>query len=165
MEEIEVRMIRVEPRRVAYALGYGQEPEMQAWRAVLEWAKVNGLLADLSACQFFGFNNPDPTPGSPNYGYEQWLVVPPDLQAEGEVKIKDFAGGFYAVTSCTLLDIGQVWQSLVAWCEASEYYMSDGQCLEALLNPQDFITPEGELQLDENRFADFRLDLYLPVSE
>jgi DNA gyrase inhibitor GyrI len=163
MPEIEVRVVELNPMRMASALGYGREPEIEAWTMLLKWARGQGLLADLEACRFFGFNNPDPSPGSPNYGYEQWLEIPSNIQPSGDVNLVQFPGGSYAVTGCTLLDIGEKWQQLVAWCEASDCDQSGGQGLEALQNPAEFITPEGELLLDENRFEKFRLDLYLPI--
>ena len=32
MNDLEVRIVNLEPMRVAYALGYGESPEMIAWR-------------------------------------------------------------------------------------------------------------------------------------
>jgi DNA gyrase inhibitor GyrI len=165
MSELEVRVVELKPMQVASVLGYGTEPELQAWGTLLQWASEQGLLQDPGACRFFGFNNPDPTPGSPNYGYEQWLEIPSHLQTSGDVKRKQFPGGTFGVTGCNLVDIGEKWQQLVAWREASDYYLSDGICLEALINPADFITPAGEMLLEQSRFAEFRLDLYLPIVE
>ncbi len=107
MTEIDVRIVTLKPMRVAAALGFGEQPELLAWDKILSWAKPLGLLDDLKAVRFFGFNNPDPSPGSPNYGYEQWIVVGPDVKAEGDIKIKDFSGGLYAVTRCKLSSIGE----------------------------------------------------------
>jgi DNA gyrase inhibitor GyrI len=46
----------------------------------------------------FGYNNRDPSPGSPNYGYDVWLTVDESVQAEGDARIIEFPGGLYAVT-------------------------------------------------------------------
>ena len=48
---------------------------------------------DVEKARFFGFNNPNPSPGSPNYGYEQWLTVGPEVQAEGGIVIKEIPPG------------------------------------------------------------------------
>jgi hypothetical protein len=48
----------------------------------------------------FGFNNPDPSPGSPNYGYEIWLGVGPDVEESPPIEIKQVVLGKYAVTRC-----------------------------------------------------------------
>jgi len=93
MSELEIRIVDLAPMRVAYASGFGAEPEVAAWGTLLHWAEGKGLLADLTAVRFFGHNNPDPSIGSPNYGYDQWMTVGPEVVAEGGVKIKTFAGG------------------------------------------------------------------------
>ena len=153
MSELEVRIVRLEPMRVASAHGFGQSPEGEAWDKILTWAKSKGLLEDLEALRFFGFNNPDPSAGSPNYGYEQWITVGPNVEAEGDVELKDFAGGLYAVAPCKLSNIGEVWKQLVAWREDSPYKPAYHQWLEECLTPPG--TP-----LDEMEF-----DLYLPIAE
>ncbi len=103
--------------------------------------------------RFFGFNNPDPSPGSPNYGYEQWLTVGPDIQPEGDVKIKNFGGGLYAVTRCKLPQITETWRRLAAWREDSRYKYGHSQWLEESLSPAG--TP----------LEDHVLDIYLPIAE
>ena len=165
MSESEVRIVRLEPMWVAYAHGYGEQPEGIAWNTLLSWAKSKGLLDDLKACRFFGFNNPDPSPGSPNYGYEQWLAVEPEAEPGGEVKIKEFSGGLYAVAKCKLSNIGQVWKQLVTWREDGKYKQAHHQWLEECLNPEVFITSEGSAASDESIYSDVIFDLYLPIAE
>jgi hypothetical protein len=41
-------------------------------------------------------NNPNPSPGSPNYGYEFWMTVAGNTP-EGDITVKDFEGGLHAV--------------------------------------------------------------------
>jgi DNA gyrase inhibitor GyrI len=157
MSELKVRILHLEPMRVACAHGFGQSPEEQAWRTLLNWAESRGLLDDRQAVRFFGFNNPDPSPGSPNYGYDQWMTVGPDVAAEGEIKIVEFPGGLYAVTRCEGLDnIGQVWQQLVTWYEESPYKKAHHQWLEEYLSP---LSPL-DTPLQECVF-----DLYLPIAK
>ena len=36
---MDVRIIHLEPMRVASVLGYGKEPEKQAWDKMLNWAE------------------------------------------------------------------------------------------------------------------------------
>lgn len=165
MNDLEVRIVNLEPMRVAYALGYGESPEEIAWDKIIKWARSKGMLSDLKALSFFGFNNPNPSPGSPNYGYEQWIVIDRDVEAEGDIKTKDFPGGLFAVTRCQLSNIGEVWKKLVIWQEDSNYKMGNLQCLEEALNPELFITSEGMLPIDESMFDQFSLDLYLSVAE
>jgi effector-binding domain-containing protein len=144
----------MEPMRVASALGFGQTPEELAWNRILAFAEAKGI--DTTKARFFGFNNPDPSPGSPNYGYEQWMTVGPDLEGEGEVEIKEIPARRYAVTRCEGLDtIGQDWKNLVTWFEDSPYKKPPHfyECLEELL------TPPGA------PYEEYVFDLYLPITE
>jgi DNA gyrase inhibitor GyrI len=154
MSELEVRIVKLEPMRVASVYGFGESPERQAWEKLVAWAGPKGLLDDAEKHRIFGFNNPNPSPGSPNYGYEFWIVVGPDVEPEGDVRIVDFAGGLYAVTRCEELSkIGQLWQRLAAWQENSEYRSGSHQWLEENVGPVDVSHDEDALVLD----------LYLPI--
>jgi DNA gyrase inhibitor GyrI len=156
MSELQVRIVHLEPMRVACAHGFGESPEGQAWDILLTWAKPKGLLNDREAVRFFGFNNPDPSPGSPNYGYDQWVTVGPDVEAEGEVTIKEFSGGLYAVARCEgISNIGKVWKQLVRWQDDSPYKKAHHQWLEEFLSPLDVMD-----QPDQYVF-----DLYLPIAK
>jgi DNA gyrase inhibitor GyrI len=160
MSELDVRIVRLEPMRVASALGFGESPEPIAWKKLLTWAETRGLLDDLDSVRFFGFNNPNPSPGSPNYGYEQWITVGPDVTAEGDVEIKEFAGGLYAVTRCkSIHQIMEIWKSLGAWLKESSYKMGQHQWLEECL------TKPTSAELEEIPLEDFEMDLYCPIQE
>ena len=153
MSEIEVRIVTLEPMRVASAYGFGEQPEEQAWSKLLTWAKSQGY-EDLSQHRFFGFNNPNPSPGSPNYGYEQWMTVGPEAEGDDEIEIKEFQGGFYAVTrSEGLQNISENWQRLVIWREDTKYREAHHQWLE------ECFTPLAE------RLEDFVFDLCAPIVE
>ena len=150
MSNLDVRIVNLEPMHVAAAYGFGTNPEEQAWNKLLAWLKAKGV--DAKAQRFFGFNNPSPSAGSPNYGYEQWVITGSEVEADGEIKIKDFSGGLYAVTRCKLSHIGEVWQQLAAWRESSRYQAGQHQWLEEGLTPPiDGFSEEAEL------------DLYLPI--
>ncbi len=163
MSESQVRIVKLEPIHVASLHGFGKEPENQAWEKLTAWAKPKGYLDDLQTHRIFGFNNPNPSPGSPNYGYEFWMVVGKDEKPEGEAEIKDFAGGLYAVTRCNVKDdpgreIPEAWQKLAHWRENSQYSMGSHQWLEEHVSPEQgegMVTPAGL----------FELDLYLPIVE
>jgi DNA gyrase inhibitor GyrI len=147
----QVRVVRLEPLRVAAGYGFGASPEEQAWQKLLDWARGKGLLDRVTAHRFFGFNNPSPSPGSPNYGYEQWMTVGPDIQPEGEIKVKEFPGGLYAVMRCEGIPNPDIWQQLVLWREHSQYEPAHHQWLEECLNPLD---PPDK----------FVFDLYMPIA-
>jgi AraC family transcriptional regulator len=156
MSESKVRIVELPPLRVASAQAYGPSPEEGAWEKLTAWAKPKGLLDDREAHRIFGFNNPDPSPGSPNYGYEFWIVVSPEVEPEGEIKIVDFPGGRYAVTRCEtrgdMEKIGEGWRRLVVWREKSAHGPAYHQWLEEFMG----YTDEAEKELV--------LDLYMPIA-
>ncbi len=154
MEQLDVRLVRLAPMRVASVHAYGAGPEHMAWEALKAWATPRGLFDTATRGRIFGFNNPGPSVGSPNYGYEFWLVVGPDAVVDGEATEKTFDGGLYAVTGCPLVGeiIPQVWQRLGAWLEASRYRMGSHQCFEEHIGAVDAADAAS-------------LDLYMPLAE
>lgn len=155
MSTIEVRIVRLEPQRVAVSYGFGKSPEPIAWEHMVNFIKSKGLDKDGTIHRFFGFNNPNPAPGSPNYGYEQWITIGPEVQPAGDIKVKQFEGGLYAVTHTRLGSIFETWQQLGAWREKSPYKIGSHQWLEEILHDpvNDPITEDTEL------------NLYLPIEE
>lgn len=156
MSELSVRIVDLPPLRVAAALGFGPNPEELSIRALRPWLEAHGGLAGPPERRFFGFNNPSPAAGSPNYGYEQWVTAGPEEQGAGDVVIKAFGGGRYGVTRCRLEQIQAVWGRLAAWLEDSRYSMGRHQWLEECL------TPEAMLRGD---MGAMELDLYIPLAE
>lgn len=155
MTDLEVNIVRLGQLRLASAYGFGASPEEMAHKKMMAFLSARDLLEGYGTKRrHFGFNNPNPSPGSPNYGYEIWVEVEPEVTPEGEIRIVDFLGGLYAVTRFENLDrIGAVWQALVRWREGSPYKPAHHQWLEHLHNP---------LETDPAKFV---FDLYLPVSE
>ena len=156
MVEVEVRIERLDPMRVAGVHGFGDSPEPQAYAKLLAWAGPAGLLEDQKKHRIFGFNNPSPSPGSPNYGYELWIRVGSDVESDGEPEIKEFTGGLYAVSRVTgIRHIGPAWSRLSTWCENSKYKCAGHQWLEEHIGP---VTPT---QSDD----EVVLDLFHPIAE
>jgi DNA gyrase inhibitor GyrI len=153
MSEQDVKIVKLEPIRVICFNGFGEGPEGQALEKLYAWATAHGKSG-----RVFGYNNPNPAPGSPNYGYDAWMVVDESVGAEGEARIIDFPGGMYAVKRCPVTepwnDIPGTWQKLVRWRENSRYREASHQWLE------EHIAPVGEA--GENSFT---LDLFLPIKE
>jgi DNA gyrase inhibitor GyrI len=157
MEHLEVRIVTLPPMRLACVNGFGPAPEGQAIEKMKAWANAHELLG--KPCRQFGYNNPDPTPGSPNYGYDVWITVDEPVKADGEVRIIDFPGGLYAVTRCEVKnpgeDIPATWQKLFQWMQASQYHHGRHQWLEEHI---------GSLE-EYGSDQPFTLDLHLPISE
>jgi effector-binding domain-containing protein len=159
MSELEVRIVQLEPMRVASAHGFGTGPEEEAAAKILAFMAARGL--EFEQVRWFGFNNPDPSPGSPNYGYEVWVTVGPEVAGEGEVTIKEVPERLYAVTRFEGLEkIGRVWQELVSWFEDSPYSKSPhrSHCLEAHCL-------ENLLTHPRTPYDQYVFDLYLPIAE
>jgi effector-binding domain-containing protein len=154
MSKLDVRIVNMEPMRVAVAHGFGPSPEAIATDQMLAFLASKGLAFE--DVRWFGFNNPDPSPGSPNYGYDVWATVGPEVEGEGDIAIKQVPARMYAVTRFKdLNNIGRVWQELVLWFEASPYKKPPHwrECLENLLVSPD--TP----------FEEYEFDLYLPIRD
>ncbi len=155
-ETLNVKIVRLEPMRVACVNGYGEGPEGVAFEKMANYVQQKGLDRDGKQHRFFGFNNPDPAPGSPNYGYDVWVTVDELAKSEGEVKVFDFPGGLYAVLDIrpvTGEEIFPAWQKLVAWRERSQYRPAHHQWLEEHI---------GDITLS---FPDITLALFLPIGE
>jgi DNA gyrase inhibitor GyrI len=155
MSKLDVRIETLDPMRVISSYGFGPSPEAIAHEKMTTFLKKKGLLEGYgSQILHYGFNNPNPSSGSPNYGYEIWAVVPPEIEPEDDLRIVQFYGGLYAVTRFENLEkIGQVWMELVQWRENSRYHQGYHQWLEHLHNP---------LEPDQSKFI---FDLYLPIKE
>ena len=154
MNDLAVRIVKLEPLRVASFHGFGPNPEHLAAEKLAAWAGPRGYLADPARHRIFGFNNPNPSPGSPNYGYEFWIVVGPEVEATEEVPVREFGGGLYAVARCQGVEaIGPTWGRLVQWLTDSRYGHAEHQWLEEHLNPS-FPAADDELLLD----------LYAPIA-
>ena len=154
MSGLEVRIVKLEPMRMLSAYGFGTEPESIAWEKFKAFGLKAGTFTEGEYPTTYGFNNPNPSAGSPNYGYEIWLPVDENVQPDGDLRIVDFPGGLFAVTRFKNLEnIGKVWKQLVQWRENSKYKCGQQQCLEHLL-----AGPEGPIE-------DFVFDLYLSITE
>lgn len=163
MTSLDVRIVRLEPMRVASVWGFGQEPEMLAHRKLEAWAGPKGYLDDLAHHRVFGFNNPNPSPATPNYGYVLWMQVGPDEPPEADTRIESFDGGLYAVTRVIEhgdpgVVIPATWQRLHAWCEDSPHRFGRHQWLE------EHLPAAGNTTVDTPA-GRWVLDLYMPIIE
>lgn len=156
MAALDVRIIDLPALRVASAHGFGVSPEMIALEQMRKYLQAVGLWDQVETLQLYGFNNPDPAPDNPGYGYEQWVVVPEDLQGTAEITIKTYPGGLYAVTRCQgIPNIYRVWHELQSWRAASSYDAGLHQWLEKWVNPTPHWLAAGEMVMD----------LYLPIEK
>ncbi len=142
MDDSEIRVVTLEPIRIATSYGFGKQPEEIAWENMKQWAQPKGLLANLEAYPLFGCNNPYPAPGSTNYGYEFWLAVGPGVEPRGNIRIGEFFGGMYAVARCEVHGdpggtIPSGWQELGEWCKRNKRRRATHPALERFLGTPD----------------------------
>jgi DNA gyrase inhibitor GyrI len=137
-----VQIVALEPMRVVSAREFGPEPESAAWQKLESWSRPHGLLKEPGRQRIFGFNNPNPAPGSPNYGYEYWLTVGSDFDLSdggpNGIRVQEFPGGLYAVLEVDPATLGDnfgetipaAWQRLNAWVAEHGYRQGAHQWLE-----------------------------------
>ena len=147
----EIKVLReLGSMRVAYYRHISAGPEVEAFAVMRDWATRVGLVADSVKTRYLGFNNPNPTPGCAEYGYEVWVTIDEDFAVDA----KTVPGGKYAVMTVNAEDgdaIVRAWQRMVAWLKVSPYQLGRHQWLEEHL---DFGDEQGH---------DMRLDLYMPI--
>jgi AraC family transcriptional regulator len=163
MDKIDVRIVELPAMKYVRFHGFGESPEGLAFSKMFDWAEENRYFSQTEN-RCFGFNNPDPTPGSNNYGYEVWLIIPENMPV-GETPVMQFSGGMYAVTRCSgsMASAGEfipsAWKNLVEWLENSPYQMGKHQWLEETLPGDDLSFPEMYTQ------GKMKLDLFMPISK
>ena len=150
----DIRIIRLQPVKVAWYRAQSAGPEKDAWDVMRKWMGEQGLAGQFST-RYFGFNNPNPVPGNPVYGYEVWVTVMDEsivAEKSGPIGFKEFEGGLYAVTPTRLPDITEQWKQLCKWVETSGYTFGSHQWLEE------------NIMVDEKSWdEDMQLDLYCPI--
>jgi DNA gyrase inhibitor GyrI len=157
LDDHKIQIITLTQMRMASTYGFGHNPEEIAWKKLVDWAKPKNFLNDIESYPIFGFNNPNPSPGSAKYGYEFWIKVPVDAEPQDDIRIIEFMGGTYAVLRCDAQgdpgkNIPTAWHELIEWCKQNKKKFGHHQALEKLVS-----NPENTDALV--------LDLYCPVVE
>jgi DNA gyrase inhibitor GyrI/DNA-binding transcriptional ArsR family regulator len=161
--ELDVEIVELEPMTVASVRAISKNPEEDAWRKMVSFAEPRRLLKNLKKHPVYGFNNPNPSEGSDEYGYEFWIRIDDSVELDDTVQRREFKGGLYAVTRCNLTkelqsdfvpEHGMLegWALLQHWVKESDYRPGKHQCLEKSVNPT---------EVDE----DHLLDLYMPIEK
>lgn len=118
---MEIRLERLETMRVAHVHVLSETPEEDAWEKMVAWAKPRGLLEYGSGTRVFG-RNTYPTDAPEPHGYEFFLTLVTDIEAEGEIDIQEIEGGLYAVLRFEDIEkIRDAWGQLWNWIKESEH--------------------------------------------
>ncbi len=164
--KMEIKVVELNPMKVASFQYVGENPELNAFKEMITWAQEKNLLSKNMRYHFFGFNNPIPTEDNPVYGYEVWLPLDDDFEGDGEIKIKEFKGGLFAVTEMLFSDFlsGQDWNvfhsAAKLWMKENMYeFDSTVQWLE------EHITEKKEIEnfIQKNDLPKWNIGLYLPI--
>ncbi len=138
--------------RLARFHAFSRSPERDAWSKLRAWADPRGLLREPATHPVLGFNNPSPTSGGAEYGYEFWIGLALETPAESGIGTVDFPGGWYAVTTHRGPPNPTIWMQLWEWVHRSPYRYRRTHELERLHDP---LASEPEMVCD----------LYLPIEE
>jgi hypothetical protein len=92
-----IRLVDCPPLTVAATMLVDKSPEGPARQRLNEWAMRRGLLQNPGQWRYFGFNRRDLDRRGEGYGWEAWMSCPGDAQGDGQIEIKAFPGGKYAV--------------------------------------------------------------------
>lgn len=145
-----VRIMRLEPMRVARFRAKGKEPEALALGYLQRWL-LDQRLRDPKSVRLFGF---DVETSAVEHrrgirGYEVWAPVPEAVRPSAGVGIRRVPSGLYAVLHVrdALVDpqarIPAGWKALAAWVQRSrEVRLTEGLCLE------EHIASGGSVHLD-----------------
>ncbi len=145
-----VRIEELGPMRVASVRVVSEHPEKEAWERLKAWAEPRGLLRDPQEHPVYGFNNPGPSPGRKEYGYEFWIKVGPDMVSADLVQVKEVPSGRFAVMVHRGYPSPEAWKQLWDWVQNSNYTWRKAHELERIYDP---LASEAEVVFD----------LYLPI--
>ncbi len=153
---MDVRMVTLDPMWVASVRVTGESPERDAVAKICEWAAGKGFLAETARHPIYGFDNPPfGRRGGPR-GYEVWIRIDREGDADQAVDLKRFDGGRYAVMRCVvhgdpMAEIPAAWGHLAEWVRAQGHKLGPHQSLEMHIDP----AAAG---------SKFVIDLYCPVA-
>ncbi len=73
----------------------GENPEEKVGNVMDRFIRESGLYPFKPDARMFGFNHPEPLPGSDFHGYEDWVTIPEEMELPAPLIKKHFAGGLY----------------------------------------------------------------------
>lgn len=153
-----VRIVLLPPCTVASYQFKGDDPEETVGEVVSMFIRSSGLYEIKPDARMFGFNNPEPQPGSDYHGYEDWVTIPDDMEVSAPLVKKHYDGGLYAAYTINFPDFYE-WNFLKEWVKNSEKYQEDHRdYLEEHLN----WVYSSHMGWPENGI-DGKIDLLLPI--
>ena len=143
--DMEVRIEKLEPMRVAFARHIGPYEECEpAWEKLCAWAGPKGLLGPDTTIIGVSYDDPEVTPPE-KIRYDACITVGEDIEAEGEIGVQVIAGGDYAVTTHKgpYGNLLQTYQKLFGeWAPQSGRVVKQAACFEIYRNDPKSTPPE-----------------------
>lgn len=158
-----VRIVLLPPCMVASYQFTGDAPEEMVGEVMNTFIRSSKLYEKKPDARLFGFNNPNPEPGSDYHGYEDWVTIPDNMELPAPLVKKHFSGGLYAAYTIHFPDFHE-WNFLMEWVKNNEIYQADfqnkdmGGCLEEHVN----WVYSSHMGWPENGI-DGQVDLLLPI--
>jgi len=155
--EMEVKMEKVKPRRVAFARHIGPYNQCEAaWGKLCAWAGRKGLLGPGAVMLGISHDDPEVTPPE-KLRYDACVTIGNDVKPEGEIGVQVIPGGEYAVVT----HLGpyerliQTYQKIFGeWAPASGRVVKAAPCYEVYRNDPHRTPPDQLLT-----------DIYVPLEE
>jgi effector-binding domain-containing protein len=117
---VELKIERFKTMRSVNVQSQGSNPEEDALKKVLEYAKNNGLTSKPNV-QLFG-RNFYPTDQPEPHGYEYYLTVEEEIKPSREVVVRNIPEGLYASLRVKgVCEITEGWKALFSMVESSGY--------------------------------------------
>jgi DNA-binding transcriptional MerR regulator len=163
----DVRIVFLPPATVAAIHFYCEEPELHAAKVLNEFVKASNLCELKPDLRHYGFNNPDPSPntpeGMPDHGYEMWVTIPDNFIVPEPLTRKHFPGGLYAAQVIKMGDFHE-WEWVIQWAINNETYepnWGDPKCMSGLLEEQ--LNYLNNVNVQDFDPGSMQLDLLMPI--
>ena len=162
----DVRIVCLPPATVAASHYIGKDPEHNAGKLLDKFVRESGLCKIKPDLRHYGFNHPNPSNNSPDYGYEMWITIPDDMEVPEPLVKKRFDGGLYAAHMIYMGNLHE-WEWLCNWVFTdntkyeSNWLDDGGECMDGLL--EEHINYINHVDLEQTEPDDMQLDLLFPI--
>ncbi len=163
--KLKVEIKDLEPLNMAYIRhhgGYSEPGIHRAYERLFKWAGPRGLVGPETRVLGLSLDDPEVTPAD-KCRYDVGITVPPGTEPQGEVGVRELAGGRHAVFRYEgeKEGIASFYDAVYGgWLPESGFQPADRHSYEIHHKAQKEGTINGKC-LDEDHYHVF--DLYLPV--
>jgi AraC family transcriptional regulator len=146
--DMKIEIANLPAQRIAFIHHVGPYDQVgPAFEALMTWAGPRGLIVPGSKVLGVSYDDPSITPAD-KIRYDAAITVDGDVEAEGEVGIREIPGGPYAVVchQGPYSDLGTTYDFIYGrWLPASGYELADAPPFEYYLNHPESTDPEDLL--------------------